>query len=191
MSLRVTKKSSFLYLARSVAYQQLAGKAAATIWGRAVTAVAGEGGDESAVTPSAVLATPVEALRAAGLSGRKVEFITGLAEAFSTGKVDGDALTLLSEAELEQTLVELKGIGPWSAHMFSLFALGRADCLPWGDYGVRKAYAQLYKGSGGKSAMPSRAELEAAAEPWRPYRSLAAWYLWRSLGPADAAPPSC
>ena len=77
MSLRATGKSPFLYLARSVAYQQLAGKAAATIWGRAVTAICGEGGDESGVTPAAVLATSEEALRAAGLSGRKVEYITG------------------------------------------------------------------------------------------------------------------
>ena len=116
---------------------------------------------------------------------------TGLATAFSTGRVDGAALTSLSEAELESTLVALKGIGPWTAHMFSIFALGRADCLPWGDYGVRKAFAQQFKKSGSASAMPDRKEMEAAAEVWRPYRSLAAWYLWRSLDSPDAAPPSC
>lgn len=178
-SLAARGQDAFVSLARSIAFQQLATKAASTIWGRVVAALGGE----EHVTPARVLATPAGTLRAAGLSGRKVEYVTGLAAAFADGSLDGSALARLSDAQVEAALVAVRGFGPWSAHMFLLFGLNRADVLPWGDYGVRKAFAQLYKGS--SKQLPSRAELERAGAAWAPHRSLAAWYLWRAL---DAAP---
>ena len=177
-SLAARGHGAFASLARSIAYQQLATKAASTIWGRVLSALGGEAG----VTPARVLATSAESLRAAGLSGRKVEYMRGLASAFAEGRLDGSKLASLPDAAVEQALVAIKGFGPWSAHMFLIFGLNRCDVLPWGDYGVRKAYAQLFTRS---SSLPSRAELERAAAAWAPHRSLAAWYLWRAL---DATP---
>ena len=169
---------AFASLARSIAYQQLATKAANTIWGRVLATLGGD----ACVTPERVLATSPDSLRAAGLSGRKAEYMHGLAAAFADGRLDGSKLASLPDAAVEQALVAIRGFGPWSAHMFLIFGLNRCDVLPWGDYGVRKSYAQLYKRS---SVLPSRAELEQAAAAWAPHRSLAAWYLWRAL---DAAP---
>ena len=177
-SLAARGHDAFTSLARSIAYQQLATKAATTIWGRVLIALGGDAG----VTPANVLATPPESLRAAGLSGRKVEYLQGLAAAFADGRLDGKTLASLPDAAVEKALVEIRGFGPWSAHMFLIFGLNRANILPWGDYGVRKAYAQLYTRS---SVLPSRADLERAGAAWAPHRSLAAWYLWRAL---DAAP---
>ena len=145
----------------------------------------GEAG-EAGVTPAAVSSAPTESLRAAGLSGRKVAYIQGIAAAFASGVLSGATLAALSDAAMEAELVKLNGVGPWTAHMHMLFAHNRADVLPWGDFGVRKAYAQLYKKSA--KALPDRAELEAVTESWRPYRSLGAWYLWRHCD-GDAAPP--
>ena len=171
----------FVSLARSVAYQQLSTKAANTIWARVVDALGGE----ATLTPAAVLRTPAETLRAAGLSGRKVEYLHGLANAFAEGRMSGERLAQLSDAEAEAALTQLRGFGAWSAHMCLIFGYCRADVLPWGDYGVRKAYRQLYGGGRGAKDLPSRAELETAAAAWAPNRSLVAWYLWRAL---DATP---
>ena len=177
-SIAARGRAAFASLARSIAYKQLAIKAVTTIWGRVLATLGGDAG----LTPANVLSTPAESLRAAGLSGRKVEYMHGLAAAFAEGRLDGSKLASLPDAAVESALVSVRGFGPWSAHMFLIFGLNRCDVLPWGDYGVRKAYAQLYTRG---SVLPSRAELERAAAAWAPHRSLAAWYLWRAL---DAAP---
>jgi DNA-3-methyladenine glycosylase II len=157
---------------------QLSTKAAATIWGRVVAALGGD----ACVTPTHVLAAPVTTLRAAGLSGRKAEYLQSLAAAFAEQRLSSEALAALSDDAAVAALTQVRGLGVWSAHMFLIFGLNRADVLPWGDYGIRKAYRKLY---GGGAALPARAELEAAAADWAPHRSLAAWYLWRAL---DATP---
>jgi DNA-3-methyladenine glycosylase II len=174
-------RARVLLLVMHASVQQLSTKAAGTIWRRVVDAL---GGDAS-VTPARLLAAPGDALRAAGVSGRKLEYLTGLAAAFAAGQLSGAALAGMRDDDAIAALTQLRGIGVWSAHMFLIFGLNRGDVFPWGDFAIRKAYRALYGGS--KAALPERGELERAAAAWALHRSLAAWYLWRSLD-ADAAP---
>lgn len=161
-------------LVESVAYQQLAGSAAAAIHARLVAAVGGE------VTAEAILAVPEEALRAAGLSGSKTATIRGIALAADEGRIDLDAIDAKGDDDVVAELVQLRGIGPWTAQMFCMFTLGRLDVWPVSDYGVRKGFATAY----GLAELPAPRWLQEAGEPLRPYRSVAAWYLWRA---AEAA----
>lgn len=157
-------------LVESVTYQQLAGNAASAIHRRLVDAVGGE------VTAEAILAVPEEALRAAGLSGSKTATIRGIAVAADDGNIDLEAIDRKGDDDVVAELVQLKGIGPWTAQMFCIFTLGRLDVWPVSDYGVRKGYAAAY----GLAELPAPRWLEEAGEPLRPYRSVAAWYLWRA-----------
>jgi DNA-3-methyladenine glycosylase II len=157
--------------------QQLSTKAARAIYGRLSDRFGGR-----APTPAEVLADDPEELRAAaGLSRAKVSFLRSLAEHVLDGTLELERLDELSDDEVIAELVAVKGLGPWTAHMFLMFHLGRPDVLAVGDLGVRKAVMIRY----GLDALPGNAELEALAEPWRPYRTLACLYLWRSL---DAVP---
>lgn len=160
----------FAALAESVLYQQLAGSAAAAIHRRFMAAVGGS------PTPAAVVAAGEDALRSAGLSRSKALTILGMAEAVLDGSLDLDALASGTDQEVVDGLVGLRGIGPWTAHMFCIFSLGRLDIWPVTDYGVRKGYAQAYR----LTELPSPRALDAAGEPFRPQRSVAAWYLWRA-----------
>ncbi|HTF34362.1 MAG TPA: DNA-3-methyladenine glycosylase 2 family protein [Myxococcota bacterium] len=157
-------------LLQAVLHQQLAGAAAAAI-GRRVR-VLGQG---RFPRPAALLALRDEALLSAGLSRRKVATLRGVAEAFRSGRIATRRLVRMEDAQVVETLTELDGIGEWTAHMLLIFSLGRADVLPLGDYGIRKGAQRLYE----LSELPRGAELERIAEPWRPYRSVASWYLWR------------
>jgi DNA-3-methyladenine glycosylase II len=121
---------------------------------------------------------------AAGLSRAKVSFLRDLAEHVEDGELDLDQLAELPDEEVIEQLVAIKGLGPWTVHMFLIFHLGRPDVLPVGDLGVRRAVQLLY----GLDEPPAPAELERMAEPWRPYRSLASLYLWRSLDNEPAQP---
>jgi DNA-3-methyladenine glycosylase II len=160
----------FSALARSILYQQLAGKAAAAIHARFVTAVGG------IVTPEAVLAVPVETLRGAGLSGAKAGAITALADAVLSGQVPLAKLSRMKDDDIVVALSSVRGIGPWTAQMFCMFRLGRLDVWPVTDYGVRKGFARAY----GLAEMPSPKELTQLGDAFRPYRSIAAWYCWRA-----------
>jgi len=162
----------FEALAQSIAYQQLAGRAAATIWGR-VRALVGDDG----FTPAAVLALTDEQLRGAGLSGAKTAALRDLALQVDTGAVRLERAGRLSDDEVVAELVRVRGIGPWTAHMFLLFDLHRLDVWPTGDYGVRAGYASAY----GLAELPTPKELEARGDAFRPYRSVAAWYCWRTV----------
>jgi 3-methyladenine DNA glycosylase/8-oxoguanine DNA glycosylase len=162
----------FEELAESIAYQQLAGRAAATIWGRFRSRY-GSG----PLDPHEVLATPVEDLRAAGLSGSKTAAMLDLAAHVADGRLTLDRAGRLADDELEAQLVQVRGIGPWTAHMFLLFTLQRLDVWPVGDYGVRTGYGVAY----GMSEAPTPRQLEELGERFRPYRSVAAWYCWRVL----------
>jgi DNA-3-methyladenine glycosylase II len=169
--------SHFAELARMICFQQLAGKAASTIHGRFVALFDGE------PTPEAVLATPVDALRGAGLSANKAASIRDLADKVLHEEVELDRVARLSDEKLIAELVTVRGIGRWTAEMFLMFQLGRLDVWPVDDLGVRKGYARLFH----LSAMPTPKELVPLGDPMRPYRSLAAWYCWRV---ADIVDPS-
>jgi DNA-3-methyladenine glycosylase II len=167
-------QSPFLALAESIVYQQLTGKAAATIFGRVCERV----GTGKRFTPEAVLAHPVEGLREAGLSGAKTAALRDLSAKALKGEVPTLARARrMSDSELVEHLTKVRGIGQWTVEMLLMFRLGRPDVLPVDDYGVRKGFMRTY----GLSEMPRPKELLAYGERWRPWRSVASWYLWRSL----------
>lgn len=161
-------------LAESIAYQQLSGKAAATIWSR-VRALYPR---RKWLDPKMVAATPDEKLRAAGLSGSKTAALKDLAAKTIDGTVPtGPALAKMSDEEIITRLTAVRGIGRWTVEMMLLFDLGRPDIWPVTDYGVQKGYAKTF----GKGKLPTPKQLQRAGEKWRPYRSVAAWYFWRAL----------
>jgi DNA-3-methyladenine glycosylase II len=160
-------------LLRAIVGQQLSTKAARSIYGRLTERFGGR-----TPTPEEVLADDPEQLRAAaGLSRAKVGFLRSLAEHVLDGSLELDRLHDLPDDDVIAELVAVKGLGTWSAHMFLMFHLGRPDVLATGDLGIRRAVQVQY----GLAELPGPAELERIAEPWRPYRSLACRYLWRSL----------
>jgi DNA-3-methyladenine glycosylase II len=173
----VPRETPFATLVRSVTYQQLATGAARAIHGRLVAAL----GD---VTAEQVLATPVETLRAAGLSGRKVESLRDLATKTLDGTVvlDPRRLARLGDEEITARLSTVRGIGTWSADIFLMFRLRRLDVWPTGDLGVRKGYALAWQ-----VPVPTEKQLVPLGEPYRPYRSVVAWYCWRAVQLAGAA----
>ncbi len=168
------RRTHFAELARAVCYQQLAGPAARTIHGRFEALFDGD------PTPEKVLATPVEALRAAGLSGAKTASIRDLAEHVLAGTVVLDRVGRRSDDQIVEQLTQVRGIGRWTAEMFLMFQLGRLDVWPVDDLGVRKGYARLYE----LPETPPARVLEPLGEPYRPYRSVAAWYCWRAVDDA-------
>ena len=159
-------------LLRSIVGQQLSTKAARTIYGRLADLYGG-----GAPTPEQLLATDPEDLRGAGLSRAKATYLRSLAEHVVTGELELDRLTDLPDEEVSAQLTAVKGLGQWTADMFLIFHLHRPDVLPVGDLGIRRAVQLAYS----LDELPDRARLAAVAEPWRPYRSLACLYLWRSL----------
>ena len=178
--------SHFGALARSITFQQLAGKAASTIFGRFVAAATG-GGQAVDLTPESVLACSEEDMRAAGLSAAKTRSIRTLAERAVSGELPLDDVHVLGDEALIERLSAVPGIGRWTAEMFLMFQLGRLDVWPIGDLGVRKGYGIAW----GLPAMPTPKELDAYGETFRPYRSVAAWYCWRvvdTIVPESAAP---
>ena len=160
-------------LARSIVYQQLSGKAAETIWGRFVALYPGK----RFPRPAAILATPDAALRAAGLSGAKAAALKDLARHVVERRLVPSRLPKASDAEVAAMLLPVRGIGPWSVDMFLMFALGRPDVLPVGDLGIRKGMQLHFR----LRTLPDAAKMTRLAAPWRPYRSIAAWYMWRLL----------
>ena len=174
MELKVSR-SLFGALAEAIVYQQLSNKAAATIFGRVEAlyprATAG-------FTPRHILRTTDDRLRGVGLSRAKVLALQDLARRVHGGELPTlDEAQELADAELIERLVQVRGIGRWSAEMFLMFRLGRPDVLPLDDYSLRKAYAKAFR----KRALPSPEALAKAGEKWRPYRTVASWYLWRAL----------
>jgi len=158
----------FEVLVHSIVSQQLAMAAAARIWSRFRELIG--------VTPEAVQAASDEELRAVGLSGRKAEYVRGLATAALERDPDLDALGKLSDDEVTERLTAVRGVGPWTAHMFLMFGLRRPDVLALDDFGIRSAVGRLL-GLGGPA---SPAQVTEAAERWRPYRSVALLYLWKA-----------
>lgn len=159
-------------LLRSILFQQLAGPAALAIEKRFLALHAGRYPE-----PEALLATRDARLRAAGLSRQKSAAMKAVARAFRDGEVRPRRFPYMSDEEIVENVTRIRGIGEWTAHMTLMFCLGRPDVLPVGDYGVRKAMQSLY----GLAELPKPAEMERIAEPWRPYRSVGSWYMWRHL----------
>jgi len=162
---------TFHALAESILYQQLNGKAAETIFNR-FTALAGD-----PLTPKGVLKLTDEQMRGVGLSRQKTAYLRDLAEKTQAGLLEFERMAEMSEEEVIAHLTQVKGIGEWTAHMFLMFTLRRPDILPVGDYGVQAAIKKHYK----KRKWPKPAIMEKIAKPWAPYRSIACWYLWKSL----------
>lgn len=161
-------------LVRSIIGQQLSVKAAETIWQRFLALFEGQ-----PPLPEAILRKRPEELRSVGLSGAKVAYVQDLALQIVDGRLEINKLPDLSNQEIIAELTAVKGIGEWTAHMFLIFSLGQLDVLPVGDLGVRTAAMRLYE----LSDLPSAAQLRelSTARGWRPYESVASWYLWRSL----------
>jgi DNA-3-methyladenine glycosylase II len=184
----------FHSLAEAIVYQQLNGKAAVTIFKR-FAALAGE-----PVTPAGILKLSSEHMRSAGLSKQKSAYLRDLAEKTAAGSLDFARLPDLSDAEIIEHLTQVKGVGIWTAQMFLMFTLKRENVLPTGDFGVRMAMFKHYmdkrrkvasnpkkgkaarkKAPAPKIELPSPEQMEKIAKRWEPYRSVACWYLWRSL----------
>lgn len=127
------------------------------------------------MTPAVIAALSPEDLRTVGISGRKATYLHDLAEKFTTGFLSDEKLAVMSEDELVTALTAVKGIGVWTAHMFMIFHLHKSDVLPVGDLGIRKGFQKLFQ----LKQQPSAVEMETLALSWRPYRTLASWYLWR------------
>src|SRR2546428_962578 len=173
-------QSPYEALLESIAYQSISGKAAATIFGR-IKALSGHG---RAPTPEEMLKLRKPVLRKAGLSGAKVLAMKDLAQKTFDGVVPTlEQAEKLSDEELVERLVSVRGIGAWTVEMFLIFRLGRPDVLPIHDLGVRKGLAITY----GKKHMPKPKELLKFGERWRPYRTVASWYMWRAFEPAGHA----
>jgi DNA-3-methyladenine glycosylase II len=165
------KDPTFESLVRSIVYQQLSGKAAATIFGRLATAT-GE-----PITPEAILRLRPAKLRTLGLSQQKTTYIRDLAAKTAAAEIDFVGLRRMQDVRIIETLTRVKGVGVWTAHMFLIFALRRPNVLPTGDLGIRNAIRRAY----GLEQMPTAQQVEEIASGWHPYCSVASWYLWRSL----------
>lgn len=168
----------FSSLARSIIFQQLSGKVAAVIAGRVDAAM-----PEGRVTAAGIVSQSDEALRACGLSGQKVRYLRDLAERTISGEIVFEALADLPDDDVVAHLTRVKGVGVWTAHMFLIFALRRPDVLPTGDLGIRMAMRRAYR----MRQLPKPERMEKIARTWRPWCSVACWYLWRSLENGDAA----
>jgi len=162
---------TFHSLAESILYQQLNGKAAATIFKRFTDAA----GDP--LTLEGILALTDAQMRAVGLSKQKTSYLRDLAAKTKAGLLEFEKLSTLPDLEVIEHLTQVKGVGVWTAHMFLMFTLGRPDILPTGDYGVQMAMKKHYR----KRKPPKPEDMEKIAKSWAPYRSIACWYLWRSL----------
>jgi DNA-3-methyladenine glycosylase II len=162
---------TFHSLAEAILYQQLNGKAAVTIFKR-FTDLAG-----NPLTPEGILKLTDGEMRGVGLSRQKTGYLRDLSEKTKAGRLEFERLPELSDEEVIEHLTQVKGVGVWTAHMFLMFTLRRPDILPTGDYGVQAAIKKHYK----KRKWPKPQVMEKIAQPWAPYRSIACWYLWKSM----------
>jgi len=168
----VRRGEPFLTLARAICGQQISVKAAQSVWDRVVLCC-------SEVTPEHVLAVDRKKLRACGLSDRKTEYIADLAQHFADGSIHVHRWPQMSDEEIIAELIEVRGIGRWTAEMFLIFNLLRPDVFPLDDLGLQKGIRYAYY----KKRPVSLRTMRKLGESWRPWRSVATWYLWRSLDP--------
>jgi DNA-3-methyladenine glycosylase II len=169
---RAAREDHYGALVRSIVGQQLSVHAARAIYGRLSARF-----EDRAPTPGEILADDPEELRSVGLSRAKVGFLRSLAEHVLDGRLELDQLGEMDDEQVIEELVAVKGLGRWTAQMFLMFHLERPDVLPVGDLGIRRAMERAYS----LAELPEPAAMETIAEPWRPHRTLACRYLWRSL----------
>jgi DNA-3-methyladenine glycosylase II len=165
---------AFTTLANAIVGQQISVAAAAGIWGRICGRFPG-------LRPSDIAAADMETLRGCGLSGRKVEYLKGIADAFLRDDYSPRSFDMLDDDGVRTRLCALRGIGPWTAEMFLIFHLHRPDVLPLGDIGLHRAARKLYGWPEDGNTADTVARLSALGESWRPWRTVAVWYLWRDL----------
>jgi methylated-DNA-[protein]-cysteine S-methyltransferase len=174
-------KDTFTALAEAIVYQQLSGKAAATIFGRLMALC-----PNGRLEPKRVLAAKDRVLRGAGLSRAKAASLRDLAERSEAGSVPSlEGLAIMDDEAILEALTQVRGIGRWTVEMLLMFRLGRPDVLPLSDYGIRKGFSRVFRSRQRRAddELPSPAEIARRGERWRPYRSVASWYLWRALDP--------
>lgn len=162
--------SVFARLLRSIVYQQISGKAAAAILARVLDLF-----PKRKPTPAALLKLPVARLRAAGLSSQKIVYVRDLAEKYLDGTIDEKRFPRMTSEEIIEHVVQVKGIGVWTAHMLLIFTLYRPDILPWGDLAIQKGFKEVYR----LKKLPDKKTMEKIAQPWREHATAASWYLWR------------
>ncbi len=167
------REPNYETLVKSIVYQQLSGRVASVIFGRLVNAAGG------AITPETILKMRPARMRSLGLSARKTEYIRDLARHARSGEVVFDELLALGDDAVIERLTQVRGIGEWTVHMFLIFAMRRLDVLPAGDLGIRAAIRKAYE----MPDLPTPAHVEDLGARWKPYRTVASWYLWRSLEP--------
>jgi DNA-3-methyladenine glycosylase II len=166
------RNDPFQSLVESIIYQQLAGRAANAIYNRFINYY-----NNKQITPARILNSPNDNLKKVGLSNRKIDYLKDLASHVYDGRINLEELPKMNDEEIINKLVNVKGIGRWTSEMFLIFSLGRQDILPVTDLGVRKAIQKVYS----LSELPKPNIMMEIAKPWRPYRSIATWYLWKSL----------
>ena len=166
------RNDPFQSLVESIIYQQLAGRAANAIYNRFINYY-----NNKQITPARILNSPNDNLKKVGLSNRKIDYLKNLASHVYDGRINLEELPKMNDDEIINKLVNVKGIGRWTSEMFLIFSLGRQDILPVTDLGVRKAIQKVYS----LSELPKPNIMMEIAKPWRPYRSIATWYLWKSL----------
>ncbi len=171
--------ASFAALTRSIVFKQLSSKAATTIYKRFVATLG-----RRQPNPRSILGADPEALRAAGLSRQKAAYIIDLAAKMDSGALSLRRLRFLDDEAVIDELTHVKGVGRWTAQMFLMFHLGRLDVLPVGDLGIRSGFRDAY----GLGDLPDNGTMERIAVPWKPYRSIGSWYLWRAQDAVDADP---
>ncbi len=159
-------------IVRSVTYQQISGKAADAIYGRATELF-----PRKTPTPARLLALSDAELRACGYSAQKIAYLRDAALKFADGTVNPRRFPKMTSEEIIEHFVQIKGVGIWTAHMVLIFTLHRLDILPTGDLGIKKGFQKVYN----LKSLPTHAEMEKLARPWRAYASIASWYLWRAV----------
>lgn len=169
------KARIFTAVLRSIISQQISTKAAASIRARFLALF-----PKSGPTPELVLKTPVAKLRAAGLSSQKISYMRDAAEKFKDGTINPRKFATMSSDEIIEHLVQIKGVGVWTAHMLLIFTLERPDVLPTGDLGIRKGFQKVFK----LRSLPDHKRMEKLAKDWRDHASVASWYLWRAIDTA-------
>lgn len=177
---RPRERNAFRALARSIIFQQVSGNAARSILKRFQELF---GTERKFPSPRAVMAMPIEKLRSAGVSLQKASYLHDLAEKFSRGVIKHRRFARMSNDEVIRHLVQIKGVGEWTAHMFLIFTLNRLDILPTGDLGIRKGFQVVYR----LATLPDAQKMERLARPWRTHASVASFYLWRVADGAGKA----
>ena len=161
----------FQSLLRSIVFQQLSGKAAQTIYERLVSLIP----KTSNLCPNEVLKLNKDEMRKAGLSFQKITYVRNLADYFENNSLQKKDVEEMTDEEISKELIQIKGIGQWTVDMFLIFTLNRADILPYKDLGIQKGIMKIFK----MKNLPSKNEMENCSWKWRPYRTIACWYLWR------------